>query len=530
MKVKYLPLVLGVLALLFASCDDIAADRIPVYGGPGGGDNGKFYAQNMVNNKYYELYADKLFDEEDDVDTMCTVWAENGSGVTKEYAVEIANEYNNRIYPKMLDAFGDIKSFDDPFTEEKGIAGNTMEFADYLGNGDGKLCILLLKTKDGYNPPKNNSYIAGYFTALNFYRYEPGDYDTYYSNECDMIYLDVKINRPDDENGFKKLCGTLAHEMQHLMNFVSSVDKRRSGSRINQMDVWIDEGLSSAAEYVYSGEHNRDRVKWFNDDPSGLIAYGNNFYVWGNYTTGNNAVPDAILDDYATVYFFFQWLRLQADGNLDIYKDIIQSSNYDYNAVLSSAKNRINNYSYTEWRYLLRNWMAANYSNASSGIYGYRGEEAFSTIRTTVFSGKTPGDQTIQLFPGEGIFTKSPNMPTAPSINIKYAGLSKTSSPNDANLSGSSAMLSYNIDTKKNGSASNAVIPLSSLDASQQPKLYMGTTMSPRGITSPQGVLPTDPYPISAGDMLTINGQEKTDPVFSLSRSQIIPPGEIVKK
>ena len=524
MMKKQLPLVFGVLVLLLVSCEDFTIS--PVYGGPGGGrENGRFYAQNMSNDNYYTLYADKLYSEANDPSTKCVVWAEKNCGISSADAKKIADEYNDKIYPKMMAAFGEVKSFNDALTGKTKVASDTMEFADYYGDGDGKLCILLLKIKDDYKQGVNNSFVAGYFTPYNYLQYTRGDTSSYYTNECDMIYLDVKVNKPGAADGLKKMGGTLAHEMQHLMNFITSLDRRLEGNSLEQMDLWIDEGLSSAAEYVYSGEINKDRVDWFNEDPTGRIAQGNNFYVWDNYPIGSDGYPP-VLDDYATVSLFFQWLRLQAGGDLDIYKDIIQSSDYDFNAVLDAAKLHISNYNYAHavtggWRYLLRNWMAANYRNASTGPYGYEG--AIKDINTTFYYSSSGGTYDFQFFPGEGIYSKSPSMPS-PQEKIKFAGIpssdsSASSAPNDENLIGAEVMLSYNIDTElDNVSLSVAQIPLmpkSSIDISLQALPYNGTATSSRNAASPQSSPLSGPYAISAADMLRLNGQKKGVPAFS---------------
>jgi len=525
MRVKAILAVLCIFALLLASCEDDAFSP-PVYGGPGGGrDGGRFYAQNMTNDNFYTLYAEKLWGEEDDENTLIEVWAENGSGMTKADGKKVAMAYEDgtgSVYTKLMGVFGTQKDFTDVFTNNPAIVANdTMEFADFYGNGDKKLCVLLLKIKDGYNPPKNRSYVAGYFTPYNFLAYEPGYYDSYYSNECDMIYLDVKVNGPDTQ----ELKTTLAHEMQHMMNFVTTLDMRPSGNTFKQMDLWIDEGLSSAAEYVYSGSPNNERIDWFNDDPTGRIALGNNFYVWGNYT---KAIPNAILDDYATVYLFFQWLRIQAGGGNAIYTDIITSTASDFNAVLDAAKTRISKptYNYSDpliggWRYLLRNWMAANYINAASGHYGYNGY--ITKLVNTRFYGNPSGNYKIDLFPGEGIYLLASAWPK-PADPIKYADLT-SGIPQDSGSSPPAHLLCYNTSTAVKGQSSEVTVALDtssvSMVGTRQILQNNAVASGSRSLMEPVKPIDIEPYAISAGDMLRINGQKDdvSDLVISKLRS-----------
>ena len=63
----------------------------------------------------------------------------------------------------------------------------------------------------------------------------------------------------------------------------------------SEQDTWINEGLSSAAEYVYKGSHITDKINYYNADPNTYIAQGLNFLTWLNY-----------YENYSTVYLFFQ--------------------------------------------------------------------------------------------------------------------------------------------------------------------------------------------------------------------------------
>ena len=501
-----------IASLVLYSCESSFNHLVPIYEGPGGGrEGGKFYAQNMVNNRFYSLYAEKLWDEEDDLNTKCVIWAEKGSGAKKEDARKIAKEYNKQIYPKVMDVFGAKKKYIDKFgNDDREVASDTMGFADYYGDGDGKLCILLLTIRDGFNPPKSQSYIAGYFSYYDFTRYDPGNSYTFYSNECDMIYIDAKyITSPYNLSDPYK---TLAHEMQHLMNYVTSIDKRFNGQTIRLMDTWIDEGLSSAAEWVYSKTHNEERIKWYNDDPTGCIANGNNFFVWGNHVTGTNGDPDAILDDYATVYLFFQWLRLQAGAGAGIYNTIINSANSDYTAVTAAAKAQISG-SYSDWGILLRDWIAANYIRSPDTIYGYRNESSLDKLIPTVIYGKESKNYYVDLYPGEGVYTKRLSWPSSQPEFIRCAGLKKQADYiSDTTVTGYDVLLTYNANSSNRGGLTRVSIPISASISQQAPRdTGMNSLSSSRSLTGqPEAGQPEtrhrEPYAISAGDMLGRNG------------------------
>jgi hypothetical protein len=413
-------------SLLLFSCD---------FSDSGDDQTGNFWAQDMVKGSYYRVDAELLY-----TGTYCTVWVEKGSGVTWADAQQIANEYDSNIYQKMIDAFG----LTNLTFYNYGSFSNTMKFADWLGRDrDGKLCILLLDIKDYYKIGVNESYVAGYFWG--------GDLqDVRYSNLRDMIYIDTNPGLSSYERR-KNAYRTLAHEMQHLMNFVTSFVKRstQSGNTLNVslMDVWIDEGLASAAEFVYGG-HSTDRISWFKNnggDYNSLINRGNNFFVWGNRESES---VYANQDDYSTVYLFFQWLRLQANTT-GIYKDIIASTSSNQLAVVNAITG------YSNWETLLKEWLAANYINASSGAYGYKGDPAFAGMRAPI---APSGTTSLNLYPGEGVYSITNSNPalSGQGANIKNTFLS-TTGLNDSVFSNGGALLTYNINTNARGGGERGV-------------------------------------------------------------------------
>ena len=498
-------LIFGIVALTLFSCDTGTSTMMP-WSGTGAesdsvvpytrhklNDTKTFYSQNMTNNSFYTLSARLLH-----IGSYCTVWVQSTSSVTQAQAKNVGSEYDDKIYSKMIDAFGTRKTFKDPDTGANTSARNTMQFADLLGDADGRLCILLLNIQDGANPLAGDAYVAGYFAAYNFFNSEPG---YYLSNLSDMIYIDARtINTA---NGLKEAYSTLAHEMQHLMNFTTTVDLRFDGTNLNQTDTWIDEGLSSAAEYVYGG-HLQNRVKHFNEDRLKSIGQGNNFFMWDNYS------GDTVLDDYATVYLFFQWLRIQASPNRDIgfYKEISQSAYPDYRAVLNAAK-KIN--SGWDWGTVLGSWMAANYYNTSESetgsnpLYTYKNDGILANVEQMYSLNTIVGNQaaTAQwpLAPGEGVFTgRSGSSVPASSGNIRYLGLGG-STPSTSG--GGGILLSYNIDTNLTGSDSNCR-PFGNI--STAPSTDPATKTAAKIMTNQQTPAPAQPYAISAGEMLRRHG------------------------
>jgi len=478
---KKLLFLICVFSLVLFSCPLFEEPELP----------GNFWAVNMKTNSYYRVDADLLY-----TGTRCTVWAEKGSGITVVQAQAIADEYDNNIYQKMVTAFSS------PLTYSGRNFDDAMKLADWVGDNNGKLCILMLDIKDTYQEGVDESYVAGYFY--------PVDLLSSYSNSnlCDMIYIDT-------DPGFKTVKAsnyanrTLAHEMQHLMNFATSIAKRLTGNTINQMDAWIDEGLSSAAEYIYSGEQNEDRIAWFKDNGafneegarvmSGLIDRGNNFFMWGN-RVGSNANQSiyANLDDYATVCLFFQWLRLQSGGSNAIYKSIITSTHSNYQAVTTNAASI--SPSYSSWDTLLKTWLAANYINASTGVYGYKGDTAFSGMKApTAPSGTT----SLSLYPGEGVYSIANTQPTisGQGANIGNAYLT-TTTLSETFIAG--ALLTYNRNTNNDKDTAAETGTTTGVASS----IAATAAQSVSGGRSAAARLTTGPFPIDAGDLLRRLGAE----------------------
>ena len=472
----------GILVVLF-SCNNDSPVR-------GSYQNRTFWAQDFGTNPasdFYQVNAELLA-----TGTYCRVYADKNLIIDPETAAGIADTYDNDIYWKITDVFSKKN-----FQISSALAGkkdftNIMELANWLANGaraDGKLTILLLDIRDDYNG--GGGFVGGYFWAGNFFS------NVTYSNRCDMIYIDAYPSKP----GSLESNTTLAHEMQHLINFITSYFFREVGKETYFMDTWIDEGLSESSGWIYSGKHPDDRWRWFNEETEafsgykGLIGEGNNFFVWGNREDEN---PDANLDDYATVYLFFQWLRLQS-GSTAIFTDIISSPplDYDYKALTDAAAGI--DPGFNDWGTLLKTWMAANYINAGgTSILGYRDDPILGQVKAKTTS-KT--GTSISLYQGEGVYSiiNAIVNPT-PTGSIEYAGLTTTLSDSGPFTSG--ALLTYNTATDK---------------TKDEYGIDIGTTETGdiTGVSSSKGIIPANqprlasrplrPYSISAGDMLRRN-------------------------
>jgi hypothetical protein len=204
------------------------------------------------------------------------------------------------------------------------------------------------------------------------------------SNEMALIYMDVNPGIP----GGLEFYTTIAHEFQHLINYsirMEQQDSLNTGIPASSQDVWLDEGLSAAAEFIYSKGPIASKIQYFNADRNGTFARGNTFFKW-----------DGDYDEYASVYLFFHWLGIQAGDDHGIYRDIAHASDRDYRAVTGAAAKWLGP-QFASWEALLGTWLLANHINAPDGFLGYR-KQILTRINTI-------DDPSISLAPGEGVFS-----------------------------------------------------------------------------------------------------------------------------
>ncbi|MDR3147940.1 MAG: hypothetical protein LBU00_06155 [Treponema sp.] len=419
-----------------------------------------FNVQRADTEQWYEISALKLAEG-----AYCVVYVSDTEleSVSPGLARYIAAEYDTNIYGAISGIFGDYMA------------------AGFDVDADGKTTLLLLDILDGYSG--SGGYVAGYFDSTHMY-----NASTYVkSNQADMLFIDVKPQSPRGINFYV----TLAHELQHLINFALHKGKSQ--------EIWLNEGLSSAAEYHYGG-HQWSRINYFNADPMGTIAQGNNFFVWDGHWENGGA--EDLLANYATVYLFFQWLRIQGGGP-SIYTEIAGSDFRDYQALTHAAKDRFSGITATDdaemWDRLLSSWMIANYRNdPSPSLYGYK--EEWQTVKLKRHTIVSPLSS-VSLFPGEGVFSGSKGAASIPDgssgLHINYLAMGTgTVLPIGSSLPpGNDVLLSYNANTSSGGPGEEAYIYAT---PAKDQSLTQGATTG-RSAFSPEAL--PESYPIGVHDL-----------------------------
>jgi hypothetical protein len=423
-----------------------------------------FNVHRVDTSRYESITAQKLAEGR-----HCIVFVAEDSQVSAGTAKSIAAEYDARIYPKIVGIFGDYAS------------------RGYDVDNNGKLILLLVDIQDGYDKTKGGGYVAGFFDG---YHMLEGNL----SNKADMLFIDINPQVP----GSSGFYANIAHELQHLINYANHGGQPQ--------DLWLNEGLSAAAEYLYGG-HQEDRVKYFNQDPMGTIAYGNNFFVWDGFWEEKGDT----LANYATAYLFFQWLRIHAGGT-GIYSAISNSDYRDYRAVTQAAKTWIPAAAKTGaanitddekiWDRLLSSWMIANLVNAPKGLYGYK-----EIISTQVRGFKDNKIFQNEFSPGEGIFSSLEGNKSFSSVagsgpSIKYVGIGgQPAAPvivDEMPYTGT-ALLTYNANSDYRGEDETGYI-LNYFSGQPFPDSPASAGAARSAVSS--GTLPSS-YPVSVHDLLT---------------------------
>jgi hypothetical protein len=421
-----------------------------------------FHAQRVTDNSWYDVSASRL-----GYSDSAEVYVEDGQPVSAATAQAIADEFDDSIYEMVRTRFGPETDVDD----------------------NGRVILLLLDIQDGFSG--SGGYVAGYFHSVHMY-----DESTFSnSNEAEMLFLDTY---PADA-GTTGFYTTVAHEMQHLVNWVNNPTQ----------DIWINEGLSSAAEYLYEGAHQQDRISYYKFAGDISLRYGNNFFVW----YGAWEASGFSLANYATVYLFFQWLRIHASNDAGIYQAIFSSPHSDFQAVVDAAATYIDP-SLSTWEEVLSHWLRANFLHQASGLYSYNNEINIDVPWWTA------ADATWPLSPGEAIYVQ----PSEPFVDdgssdsdIRFNGFSIATQTVDDNDDGDDAygrdaILVYNSNSSTLASDATAIIP-AIITPSPESRLASQQVSSPE-IYPIDVVIPVDGVPEwSAG-----NGQSPKPPVSSTAK------------
>ncbi|WP_339193842.1 Ig-like domain-containing protein [Aeribacillus sp. FSL W8-0870] len=343
------------------------------------GDTKTFWVHDFTTNEDKQISAKLLYSG-----TKTNVWVYDNQ-ITEADAQKLGQEFDQEIYRLITQNFASESDVD----------------------GNGKIHILCYDIQDGF--AGFGGYIAGYFYG--------GDlHDIPYSNKSEIFYIDTyPLMGTGTEKDVSAAYETLAHEFQHMVNFNQNVFIENG----SQMDTWLDEALSMAAEHIYTGKPLTNYIYYYNISTS--ITNGHSLLYWDD--NGDT------LSNYSLSYLFGQYVRIQANQGNKIFKEILTDTHNDYKAVENVAKNYID--PTLTFGKLMTNFRAALLLKKNTGIYGFNGEEGFDSLIPKIFSGESAslrgggaivkravGNETVPASKGDDItytfFDVEENKPSTP--------------------------------------------------------------------------------------------------------------------
>jgi large repetitive protein len=300
------------------------------------GDNKNFWVTNLFSNVDYQINSKLLYSG-----SKANVWVYNNL-ITSQDADKLGKEFDNKIYQTITNNFAPVSDVDQ----------------------DGKINILCYDIQDGFNG--SGGYVAGYFWGGDLYNID-------HSNQSEIFYIDTY---PAMGTGSSKdvtaAYETLTHEFQHMVNFNQNVFIEGSEEA---MDPWLNEGLSMAAEQIYSGNVLSDRINYYNSTNS--TANGHSLLYWD--------YDGDTLANYSLSYLFSQYVKLQANKGNSIFKEILLDSNNDYKAVEDIVQKYIN--PTMTFGKFMTNFRAALFLKQDTGLYGFKGVPEFNQLQPRLYSG-----------------------------------------------------------------------------------------------------------------------------------------------
>lgn len=272
-------------------------------------DNSFWYIKNPLENSYtFNKQETDLKWSEDT--SHCRVYS---FGTEELFPDE--NENPNSIYKTIAEKFDLI------FKKETNICGkNYLDSypAIYITpDENSKIDILIYDINgDGEINSNGQSGIVGYFSPNDFY------YNNSYSNKREVFYIDSYWLKDNPEEVFS----TLAHEFNHMLNFVNKTCKYGI-----VYDTWFTEMLAMCAEDLL--QDTLDLPDYYS--PKNRLDYFNIYSYYGFIDPWESNVSLVQLIGYANTYAFGAYL-LRNYGGAELFYELATNSYVD-SAAISQA-------------------------------------------------------------------------------------------------------------------------------------------------------------------------------------------------
>jgi hypothetical protein len=194
------------------------------------------------------------------------------------------------------------------------------------------------------------SYVGGYFWGGNEFPRDLNDQYLKYSNEKEILFLTTyRDDKTSPTEWVESVKSTMAHELQHLINYTNRVPRIQNNSQWEQYvtETWINEGLSMVAEDLVFGGHNPDL------DKQRVIPYLNEPALDSLCTW--NIDPKKAINNYPPAYMFMRYF-VDRFGSVEkpIIKELINSDGYGLDSLVFASGGK-------PFTSLFRDWLTAVY-------------------------------------------------------------------------------------------------------------------------------------------------------------------------
>ncbi|WP_317853973.1 hypothetical protein [Chakrabartyella piscis] len=323
---------------------------------------------SVGDKRDFTLYYNGSIDVEFEVLTTsgyCNVWVPTTALqdyiLTKEQANELAEEYDDKIYPSLLENFGGVDT------------------ADVDNDGKVNLICYDIQNDGAYA----TAYVGGFFHTADI---NNDGIDTLHVDSAQGIRTTSwGSTTVDVSNCFS----TVAHELQHMIAYCVGMVQ---GS---YMPTFINEAFSMSAEHMLYGTQT-SRITYYNTY-SNIQNGQTSLSCWGS--SGNT------LDHYALSYLFGQYVRTQYmqqvgvdDGDV-LYKDFFAKLKVAKYSEMGTFELLADMVGAGSSETLLMNFYTALLEKEDSGAYGFGGESWANSISPKYVTGDS-----ASLVPGAAVY------------------------------------------------------------------------------------------------------------------------------
>lgn len=289
------------------------------------GDKKKFWVDDE-HSRFTEKDATLVVEGD-----YCYVWV-----LDKNFDISSESKVDNKITFEQANAVSE--KFDALYEKETALYGATYKTAyqnDDI-NSDGlifpeeKISILILDIFDDASSVQSSG-VLGYFWAKDFYPDSSTSKSGIRSNETEIFYIDSHFLDSFTEMTYS----TLAHEFQHMLNFVNKNLKWEVSP-----STWYNEMLSMVCEDLLQDDIGIEDK----DSPRSRLAQFNYGYLFNGANEWFN--DSNTLYSYAHAYAFGAFITRNY-GGADLVKAMMENKSVDFESILD-AINEINDCSLTK--------------------------------------------------------------------------------------------------------------------------------------------------------------------------------------